>query len=189
MKIYKLVSVFVILISLSLISCGQQVKESSFFANFIFDYIYNQDRQEYVADLLFDSNYLSDDFNQIEIQSNLVAGDELKIKHTGDFIIAESYPGILYLDGELISYSFVLTDIIGIHVDDSYITKDVLSAYVLNNENVILNDDGEFISLDEYQGHDIFLSVDKSKEETCPDGAWCTPQLRYIAGLYAYKPR
>lgn len=189
MKKYKLMSIFLILTSICLISCGQQINEYSFFATFIFDHVYDHDMQKNVADLLFNDNYLSDDFNQIEIPSNLVAGDELKIKCTGDIIATESYPGTLYLSGELISYSFIFTEIIGIHVDDSYITKDALSYYILNNENVILNENGEFISLDRYQGQDIFLTIDKSKDENCLDGAWCSPQVRYIAGLYAYNPR
>ena len=83
------------------------------------------------------SKYLSDDFDEVEIPQDLIAGDLLNIEYTGEIIATESYPGTFYLNGEIISYNFEKTKIIEIDIKEDLLTIDNLSqSYILENEYV-----------------------------------------------------
>lgn len=178
-----------LIFSLGLCSCSD-TKNVSFSINFIFEHVYSPDKGNYLAMQLFNNNYLSSGFEEVEVPNDLIAGDILNIEYTGEIFALESFPGHLILDGDIISYNFEKTDIFGIHSDDSYISVDSLkNKYILDNDYVILNESMEYISLDEFEGYDLYLSVNKSKLAKCPDGAWCEPTMYNIAGIYAYYPR
>lgn len=158
--------------------------------NFVFEHAYDSEDDVPLASLLYQSNYLSDDFKEIEIPQDLIAGDLLNIEYTGELIATESYPGTFYLDGEIISYNFEKTNIIEIDIKEDLLTLDNLSQYyVLENEYVILNKDYQYLKLEDYTGDKLYLSVDLSEVTINNDSHFYGPDIYHISGIYAYNPR
>lgn len=158
--------------------------------NFVFEHVYDSKDDVPLASLLYQGNYLSDDFKEIEIPQDLIAGDLLNIEYTGDLIATESYPGTFYLDGDIISYNFEKTNIIEIDIKEDLLTLDNLSQYyVLENEYVILNKDYQYLKLEDYTGDKLYLSVDLSEVTINNDSYFYGPDIYHISGIYAYNPR
>ena len=189
-------NLFLALIPLLLVGCStNKEKTLELNAGFIFDFAQNQEG-EYLASLYFNESeyYFSSD---IELDKPLVAGDQLSITFNGDYSVtcAETYPTSCEVKGDIKSYSLIETKIYGVHVDDAAIgeiANQFKSNYILDNEYVVLDEEGRFISLDDYDGQDLYLSCNKRKMDencSCPDGAECEICPIYVAGLYAYNPR
>lgn len=164
-------------------------------AAFVFEHLENEENEK-IACLLFNGGYYSFP-NEIKIDKTLVAGDQLSITFYGDYsvICQEIYPSICVVEGEIKSYTLIETRVRSIHINDTTI-KDIANefkkSYILDNEYVILDEEGRYTTLDSYEGHDLWLSENKRKMtelNTCPEGAQCEPNPIYIAGLYAYDPR
>ena len=186
-------SKFLLLLSLPLLltSCSNPgTKTANIPLTFVFEHVYDGESNIPLASLLYQSNYLSDDFDEVEIPQDLIAGDLLNIEYTGEIIATESYPGTLYLDGEIISYNFEKTKILEIDIKEDLLTIDNLSqAYILENEFVILNKDYQYLKLEDYTGDKLYLSVDLSEVNKSIDSVIYGPDIYHISGIYAYNPR
>ena len=161
-----------------------------FSAELVFGHIQEQDGQ-FVATTLFGSNYIRID--GIELPKNIIAGSTLTIVYDGNIVVDESYPGYAYLEngGRLISYSYEPTHVFGMRVADATISENLLKEnYDLPNaKNVIVDKEMHYVPLEEYNGDNIYLSVDKKKEDDyCPEGATCDDHKPFIAGMYAFNP-
>lgn len=123
--------------SLTSSSDENEIKTANILLNFVFEHVYDSEDNLPLASLLYQSNYLSDDFDELEIPQDLIAGDLLNIEYTGEIIATESYPGTFYLNGEIISYNFEKTKIIEIDIKEDLLTIENLSqSYILENEYV-----------------------------------------------------
>ena len=165
-------------------------------AGFVFDHIAEQDTGEKLAALLFNDSYYS--FSEvIKLEKPVVAGDQLVItvESNSEDICTLLYPGRCTIHGKVKSVVHLKTLVNAIHVDDATIGEiatQIKRGYLLDNEYVILDEEGRYCPLDEYDGHDLYISWDKKKKEekcVCPEGASCGPCPIYVAGLYAYDPR
>ena len=160
---------------------------------FVFNHILSQ-KGEPLAKLLLNDSYYSFP-NEIKIEQPVVAGDQLSITFDGEYdgVCRETYPAQCTIAGTIKSYRIIQTEVIGLLVDGASMAVAIRnSGYVLDNEYVILDEEGRYTSLDEYDSSNIFLSVNKKKTEeycTCPEGAQCGPCPIYISQLYAYNPR
>ena len=160
---------------------------------FVFNHIQNQNGEQ-LAKLLLDDSYYSFP-SEIKIEDPIVAGDQLSITFDGEFdgICLETYPAQCTITGTIKSYHLVQTQVIGMLVDEASVATAIRnSGYLLDNEYVILDKEGRYTSLDDYDGSNIFLSVNQRKMTeycTCPEGAQCGPCPIYISQLYAYNPR
>lgn len=165
------------------------IKEYTFSANFVFRHIIEEESGEYLAALLFDSNYLR--IGEINYPSDLVAGDTLTIKYRGNLIIDMSYPGFVHFEGEgeLISYSFKQTNIFDYTIEENKSWVDELSVYDLDNEYVIIDKQMHYVPLSEYTGDTVFLTENKEKRAILDDSSTCLAQRLPISGLYAFNPR
>ena len=176
--------------SLTSSSDESEIKTANIPLTFVFEHVYDGESNIPLASLLYQSKYLSDDFDELEIPHDLIAGDLLSIEYTGEIIASESYPGTLYLDGEIISYNFEKTKIIEIDIKEDLLTIDNLSQnYVLENEFVILNKDYQYLKLEDYTGDKLYLSVDLSAVTKSIDSYIYGPGIYHISGIYAYNPR
>ena len=117
----------------------------------------------------------------------MIAGDRLVLKYTGALVTLETSPGQTFIEGgELKDYNFVKTDIF----EEKDATAEAIKGkYNLRTENNILDDEGHFASIDQYEGTNYYLTFDKERVVPCPDGANCMVQKLPIAGIYAFNPR
>ena len=190
-----------IVLPLLLAGCSNANKSSSISSEhtlvldygFVFNHIQNQ-KGEQLAKLLLNDSYYSFP-SEINIEEPIVAGDQLSITFDGeyDWICLETYPAQCTITGTIKSYRLIQTEVLGLLVDGASMAVAIRnSGYLLDNEYVILDKEGRYTSLDEYNDSNIFLSVNKKKTEeycTCPEGAQCGPCPIYISQLYAYNPR
>ena len=92
-----------LLLPLLLTSCLINVKETRLTYNLDF----NLDSEK--ATILLKGGYLSSSLN-IKIDEDIIPGDQLIIKHTGDVTIQESYPSKIYIcNGNVVSYKLMKT--------------------------------------------------------------------------------
>lgn len=190
-----------LLLPLILSGCGNSTStpntEKTFVLNagFVFDHKQAASGEK-LASLLFDGSYYSF-FDELTLEEPLVAGDQLNVtigNITEDFCLS-LYPARCTVNGEIKTYTHIKTEIVGVGVDDGTIgenARTIRESYILDNEKVILDKEGRFVPLEDYDGQRIYLSVNKNKTETscsCPEGAQCEPCPLFIAGLYAYNPR
>lgn len=146
--------------------------------------------------LLCDDGYLDNSFGRIEVPNDIVAGDIIKIVHTGEIWTELSYPGSHGLrNGEVISYSFEYAPVIHL-MGEVYSIEFIKSSYDLDEEYVILDRVGNFVPLDEYNGDEIYLVIDQKR---LPDYGWNgdfsdldveqPDKIIPIAVMFAYNPR
>ena len=135
-----------------------------------------------VVTLLVDYGYLRGDFEWIVIPNDIVAGDTITINYTGDYIIQETYPGKIMLDGEVISYSFSYANVIAMRAES--LTAEMLLEYDAPNNYIILDRGGRYTTLDKYEGDVVYLVEDqrtvRPRTEDMPF---------YVACMLAYNPR
>lgn len=147
--------------------------------------------------LLVDSSHLGRGFESIEIPDDIVAGDIINIVHTGSIVTLESYPGKSYLEnGEVISYSFSYSDVIHLEGEEFELTMpNIELVYDFSNPYVILDRNGKFVALDEYEGDELYLvynqeKYDEIKDELENNTSEGYPSVRRpIASMFAYNPR
>lgn len=163
--------------------------------SFTYDYgFHKQDENgEPIASLLVDGGYLRGGFEGIEIPDDIVAGDVITIKYTGGEIITqETYPSHTYLyDGEVISYSFDYADVI--YYDNMSLKQqknNLNQIYDFEDSYVILNKTGKFVSLDEYEGEELYLVTDHIEYQEVKEQLSNTGSTKYpIACMLAFDPR
>ncbi len=187
------------LFSLLLIGCNVSISNVDNFlslnAVLLFEKKETQDAEDMAVIRYSSANYPSPSY--LKIDEKIVAGDQIKVIFEGEFnhVCDDSLKSNCLYEGRIKSYSITETQIMGIHVDDATIgdiSNQIRTSYLLDNEYVILDEVGHYISLDDYDGYDLYLSENKTMMEEnchCPEGMVCGVCPVYVAGLYAYNPR
>ena len=141
------------------------------------------------AKLLCGSSYLAgalDGINSALMTENIIAGDVLRIDYTGELEYLEQYPQVINLEGRVVSYGMSLAKVIHIQIGETTI-KEIKETYNLQNEYIILDENGSYTTLGNYTGSDLYL-VEKSY-----NSSWETISSKStkkdIACVYAYNPR
>lgn len=127
-------------------------------------------------------------FNPIDYDiDTLVAGDELVIKYTGEFIAQDIYPGSVNAEKmhiqsiEVIEADIVEFRVSAVQGNDELDLVPVDSKYnkfILSNEGYVISQDETFKKYDQYEeGTTLYASLPKS-----------TNSIR-VDGLYDYNPR
>ena len=201
MKKYLLLLLSAIMILTVLISCTEQETDLANSSNSVaqsttvpsdpvtgpvytvtwqFTYDYGFHSEE--ATLLVNYGYLQGDFNWIRIPNDIVAGDAITINYTGDYIVQETYPSSIILNGEVISYSFTYANVIPMATEN--LTEEMLLEYDAPNNYVILDRSGKYTTLDKYEGDRVYLVED---QRTVRPRTEDTPF--YVSCMLAYNPR
>lgn len=141
------------------------------------------------AKLLCGSSYLAgalDNINSALMTENIIAGDVLHIDYTGELEYLEQYPQVINLDGRVVSYGMSLAEVIHIQIGETTV-EEIKETYNLQNEYIILDENGSYTTLGNYTGSDLYL-VEKSY-----NSSWETISSKStkkdIACVYAYNPR
>lgn len=143
-----------------------------------------------IADLTFDNSHLGTGFEKVksEMPRDILAGDCLEIRYTGEITNQETYPGTLILDGELKSFTFHKATIHSIHSDESYITEEDFKIFSLDDNNVITSEKFEYKTLQDTKYSDIWYT--QKWEYIDPnDNTIYGPSLIHISSLFAFNPR
>jgi len=151
--------------------------------NYYYDDVY--------ATLLYGGCNLGHSFDSMIQPSNLIAGDVLHFDYVGK--LADpiySIPGEIDIVGRLESYHFIKTEIRNYHSDLGPIKDnlDVLCGmYQIEFEYVITNRNGTYVSLDNYDGSDLYVSIDYKSMYMGSDQHETKRPI--VAALYSYNPR
>lgn len=145
--------------------------------------------------LLCKGGYFGNSFGTIERPEDIVAGDIIKLVHTGEIWTQESYPSRhgLSNDGHLISYSFEYAHVIHL-TGEAFSIEKIKGCYDYKDAYVILDRTGKYVSLDEYTGTEIYLVTDQQRYakifENIDPEMEAVPDVNYpIASMFAYDPR
>ena len=169
----KKIFVFLML-PLLLTSCLINVKETRLTYNLDF----NLDSEK--ATILLKGGYLSSSLN-IKIDEDIIPGDQLIIKHTGDLLIQESYPSkIDIFNVNVVSYKLIKTIVEEVNLE--------LIDEINFPPFVIIDKEYHFILLQDYKGNILYGSITIS-EFVCPTNALCTPEQLSYSALYSFKIR
>ena len=146
------------------------------------------------AKLYYDGCVLGDAFDSVIQPNDLIGGDVFHFDYTGK--LADpiySIPGEININGRLERYKYIKTEIRSYHSDLGPI-KDNLEAlhslYLIDFEYVIINKNGAYVSLDSFEGSDLYISVDYKRMymDTNADTDHISTKT-IVATLYSYKPR
>ena len=163
-----------LLLPLLLTSCLINVKETRLTYNLDF----NLDSEK--ATILLKGGYLSSSLN-IKIDEDIIPGDQLIIKHTGDVTIQESYPSKIDIyNGNVVSYKLKKTIVEEVNLE--------LIDEINFPPFVIIDKEYHFIPYKDYKGHILYGSITIS-EFVCPTNALCTPEQLSYSALYSFKIR
>lgn len=158
-------------------------KTTSLQLNYAYDHSSLADTGERIASLLVNGSYLMDGLSSVTVPKDAVAGDILVIKHTGELVTNTSYPGMTSLkNGTVKSFSVTYAEVICLNGDEIN-AEQIKSEYSLSTENVIIDKVGRFVTLDDYDGEELYLVVDQQKLCNCED------EPKPIACMLAYNPR
>jgi histidinol-phosphate/aromatic aminotransferase/cobyric acid decarboxylase-like protein len=81
------------------------------------------------------------------------------IKHTGELVTNTSYPGVTNLkNGTVKSFSMSYAEVICLSGDEIN-AEQIKSEYSLSTENVIIDKVGRFVTLDDYDGEELYLAL------------------------------
>ncbi len=161
----------------------QEVHTSSFQFNYRYGEYFVGEVGNPNAELLVNNARLGKGFENVEIPQDIVSGDAISIEYTGEIEILESYPSVINLNGELVSYSFkyasVVKDILTLSTLDRIMTE-----YDIKDEYIIINRNGEFKALEDCTGRYIYLVTDpqRLKEQSNDKGL-------PIASIFIFDPR
>ena len=152
----KKIFVFLML-PLLLTSCLINIKEAKLTYNLDF----NLDSEK--ATILLKGGYLSSALN-IKIDEDIIPGDQLIIKHTGDLFIQESYPSKIDIyNGNVVSYKLNKT------------TVEEVNLELIDEINFppfgIIDKEYHFIPYKDYKGNILYGSITIS-EFVCPTNAF-----------------
>ena len=178
MKHFK--AILLLPLTLSLYSCSS-IEEIELEAKYVFNHAFDKDNNP-IAVLLFGEAYLSSSLNIEYDSTSIIGGDRLNIKYKGELYYQETYPATLVLDGKLVSYS----------ISNTYYTKLPSSSIreIYQGINYVITDkEGHYISIDSYEGEEVYATFSKDKEIPCKDGNQCGPQPFPINALYSFEPR
>ncbi len=146
------------------------------------------------AKLYYEGCVLGDAFDSVIQPSNLIAGDVLHFDYVGKLADPVfSIPGVIDIVGRLERYHFIKTEIKKYHSDLGPIKDnlDVLRGiYQIEFEYVITNRNGRngtYVSLDSYDGRDLYVSIDYKRMYLASDQHETTRTI--VAALYSYNPR
>lgn len=152
--------------------------------NYYYDGVY--------ATLFYDGcNLLGHSFDSVFQPSNLIAGDVFHFNYVGK--LADpiySIPGEIDIVGRLERYHFIKTEIRNYHSDLGSIKDnlDVLRGiYQIDFEYVITSSNGAYVSLDSYEGSDLYVSIDYRRMYMASDQHEIAKTI--VAALYSYYPR
>lgn len=125
-----------------------------------------------------------------------VLGDNFHFKHTGkltdpstldddpSLVGKISYEDFFISKGEVKEYTFKTTHII--HIENTSVDE-LKTIYKIDTPIVILNTDGYFDLIKEYEGTSYYISFDRKE---IPDDYNCDDYTPFtIKGIYAYNPR
>ncbi|MCR5091528.1 MAG: hypothetical protein K6B51_02370 [Bacilli bacterium] len=166
-------------------------------AELVFQHIFDAESNP-LAITLLESSYF--DFPEgFRIIEKYIAGDQINLTMVGDYDYKckTVYPGDCHIDGNIKGYTITKTRVKEINpgiVTDISMTEYLAERYALKNEYIVLDQSGNYMRLDEYEGGTIYLTEDlgrKERECTCPEGMICEPcpDFKYVAGVYAFNPR
>ena len=163
-----------LMLPLLLTSCLTNIKETRLTYNLDF----NLDSEK--ATILLKGGYLSSSLT-IKIDEDIIPGDQLIIKHTGDLLIQESYPSKIDIyNGNVVSYKLMKT------------TVEEVNLELIDEINfppfVIIDKEYHFIPFEDYKGNILYGSITIS-EFVCPTNALCTPEQLSYSALYSFKIR
>lgn len=143
------------------------------------------------ATLYYGGCILGHSFDSVIQPSNLIAGDVLHFDYVGK--LADpicSIPGEIDIVGRLERYHFIKTEIKKYHSDLGPIKDnlDVLRGiYQIDFEYVIIKSNGTYVSLDSYEGSDLYVSIDYKSMYMASDQHETARTI--VAALYSYDPR
>lgn len=162
------------MLPLLLTSCLINVKETRLTYNLDF----NLDSEK--ATILLKGGYLSSSLN-VKIDEDIIPGDQLIIKHTGDLLIQESYPSKIDIyNGNVVSYKLMKT------------TVEEVNLELIDEINfppfVIIDKEYHYIPFEDYKGNILYGSIMIS-EFVCPTNALCAPEQLSYSALYSFKIR
>ena len=143
------------------------------------------------ASLFYDGCNLGHSFDSVTQPSNLIAGDVLHFDYVGKLTDPiYSIPGVIDIVGRLERYHFIKTEIRNYHSDLGPIKDnlDVLRGiYQIDFEYVITKSNGTYVSLDSYEGSNLYVSIDYKRMYLASDQHETTRTI--VAALYSYNPR
>jgi hypothetical protein len=137
---------------------------------------------------------LGDAFDSVIHPNDLIGGDVFHFDYTGK--LADpiySIPGEININGRLERYKYIQTEIRNYHSNLGPI-KDNLdtlrSLYQIDCEYAIINKSGLYVSLDSFEGDELYISVDYKRMymDTNADTDHKSTKT-IVAALYSYKPR
>ena len=151
---------------------------------------YYYDDVAYVT-LYYGGCILGHSFDSVIQPGDLIAGDVLHFDYVGKLADpVYSIPGVIDIVGRLERYHFIKTEIKKYHSDLGPIKDnlDVLRGmYQIDFEYVITNRYGTYVSLDNYDGSDLYVSIDYKRMYMASDQHETTRPI--VAALYSYNPR
>ena len=134
---------------------------------------------------------LGHSFDSVIQPGDLIAGDVLHFDYVGKLADPVfSIPGVIDIVGRLERYHFIKTEIKKYHSDLGPIKDnlDVLRGmYQIEFEYVIINRNGTYVSLDSYDGSNLYVSIDYKRMYLASDQHETTRPI--VAALYSYNPR
>ena len=163
-----------LLLPLLLTSCLINIKETKLTYNLDF----NLDHEK--ATILLKGGYLSSSLT-IKIDEDIIPGDQLIIKYTGDLLIQESYPSKIDIyNGNVVSYKLMKTTVEEVNLE--IIDEIDFPPFV------IIDNEYHFIPFEDYKGNILYGSIAIS-EFVCPTNALCTPEQLSYSALSSFKIR
>ncbi len=146
------------------------------------------------AKLYYEGCVLGDAFNSVIQPNDLIGGDVFHFDYTGK--LADpiySIPGEININGRLERYKYIKTEIRNCHSDLGPI-KDNLdtlrSLYQIEYEYVIISKNGTYISLENYEGSELYISIDYKRMYMDTNATTNHESARpIVAALYSYNPR
>ena len=163
-----------LMLPLLLTSCLINVKETRLTYNLDF----NLDNEK--ATILLKGGCLSSSLN-IKIDEDIIPGDQLIIKHTGDLLIQESYPSKIDIyNGNVVSYKLKKTVVEEVNLE--------LIDEINFPPFVVIDKEYHFIPFEDYKGYILYGSIMIS-EFACPTNALCAPEQLSYSALYSFKIR
>lgn len=154
--------------------------------NYFYDYSF--------AKLYYEGCVLGDAFDSVIQPNNLIGGDVFHFDYTGkltDPIF--SIPGEININGRLERYKYIKTEIRNYHSNLGPI-KDNLDTlrnlYQIDREYVIINKSGSYVSLDSFEGNELYISVDYKRMYMDTNATIDHESTKTIAAsIYSYNPR
>ena len=144
------------------------------------------------AHLWYEGETLGTAFKDVIQPRVLVAGDVFHFSYTGELADpVMSIPGVLSIYGELIDYEYIKTKMDKVEpLSGSLI--DALNNYEIKDPYVILNQQGAYTSLEEFEGNKVYVTLDYKKmyiDVDQNDSRQYEPSRPIVAAIYAYDPR